>query len=393
MAITIQALGQPSPAMRPVEIVERKGLGHPDTLCDAMAERLSAALCRAYLDRCGMILHHNVDKVLLWGGAAEPAFGGGRVTAPLEIYLSGRATVDAGGAPIPIEELAVTASREVLGETFHALDVDKHVKIHCLIRPGSVDLRDLFTRAQAGMAPLANDTSCGAGYAPLSDLERAVLAVEQHLNSPAVKARAPETGEDVKVMGLREGDELSLTIGCAFVDRHVMDLDDYLTKKAQVAVWTRAAATEAAGRKVSVQVNTADDPQRGNVYLTVTGTSAEAGDDGEAGRGNRANGLITPYRPMTMESVAGKNPVTHTGKLYNLAANRIAAALVDEVAEVTGAEVYLLSQIGQPVTEPRAADLRLDTATGKVTAKVTRAARDILDRHLRALPELWRELI
>jgi S-adenosylmethionine synthetase len=50
------------------------------------------------------------------------------------------------------------------------------------------------------------------------------------------------------------------------------------------------------------------------VYLTVTGTSAEAGDDGEVGRGNRVNDLITPYRPISLEAAAGKNPVTHVGQ-------------------------------------------------------------------------------
>ena len=77
--------------VEPVEVVERKGLGHPDTIFDALAEALSRALCREYLQKCGIILHHNVDKALLCGGRAAPQFGGGVVLAPIEIHLAGRA--------------------------------------------------------------------------------------------------------------------------------------------------------------------------------------------------------------------------------------------------------------------------------------------------------------
>jgi S-adenosylmethionine synthetase len=53
------------------EIVERKGLGHPDTICDALAETLSRNLCREHRDRFGTVLHHNVDKALLYGVSAS----------------------------------------------------------------------------------------------------------------------------------------------------------------------------------------------------------------------------------------------------------------------------------------------------------------------------------
>lgn len=78
-----------------VEIVERKGLGHPDTICDALAEAFSRNLCREYLARFGSILHHNVDKALLCGGRSAPAFEGGAILSPIDIYLAGRATTSA----------------------------------------------------------------------------------------------------------------------------------------------------------------------------------------------------------------------------------------------------------------------------------------------------------
>ena len=89
------------------EVVERKGLGHPDTICDALADALSRALCREYRQRFGEILHHNVDKALLSGGSAAPAFNGGTVIAPINIYLAGRAITEVGSEFLPIKDIAV----------------------------------------------------------------------------------------------------------------------------------------------------------------------------------------------------------------------------------------------------------------------------------------------
>jgi S-adenosylmethionine synthetase len=364
------------PAADPVEIVERKGLGHPDTICDALAEELSCALSQRYRERFGFVLHHNVDKVLLWGGASRAAFGGGEVLAPIEIFLSGRATREFKGVTIPIEEIAVETAKAWLRAHLSALDVDRHVKIHSLIRPGSAELVDLFARQRESGTWLSNDTSIGVGYAPQTRLEAAVLGVEHDLNSPFIKRRHPAFGEDVKVMGVRRADDVDLTVSCAFVGRYVADLDDYV-----------------AGRRPNVAVNAADDVARGAVYLTVTGTSAEAGDDGEAGRGNRANGLITPHRPMTMESVAGKNPVTHVGKLYNVAARRIAAQIVQTVPGIAAAECYLVSRIGAPVREPQIVELRLCDREARPEAALRPALTGIVDEQLAALDGIWEALL
>jgi S-adenosylmethionine synthetase len=353
MELRLGDLVGPGAAEGPVEIVERKGLGHPDTLSDLLADELSRSLCRFYLERFGEILHHNVDKVLLWGGAARPAFGGGEVLAPIELFLAGRATTEVGGVSVPIEELAVEGSHALLRARLHALDAERHVRVHPLVRPGAAELAEIHRRT------LANDTSIGVGFAPLSDLERAVLAVERRLNAAEVKRAHPEIGEDVKVMGLRDGQRIRLTIACALIGRHCPDAGAYVRQKENVAHLAREAAEGETPLPLELEVNAGDAVERGRLYLTVTGTSAEAGDDGQAGRGNRANGLITPYRPMTLESVAGKNPVSHVGKLYNLAAERIAAALVAELPGVRGAECRLLSRIGHPVADPPLVELRL----------------------------------
>ena len=390
MPLVVQELAGPPIDQQAVEIVERKGLGHPDSICDALAEELSLGLSRWYREHAGTILHHNVDKVLLFGGISEPRFGGGRVVEPMEIYLCGRATAEFEGEAVPIEELAVRGSRRWLGDHLRALDPEAHVRIHSLVRRGSAELVELFRRQRESGRWLCNDTSCGVGYAPLSELENLVLRVEQALTCREATAAHPEVGEDVKVMGVRHADAIHLTVACAFVGRYVRSRAHYEARKAALAERVADLAREHARRPVEVAVNTADDPTSGGVYLTVTGTSAEGGDDGEAGRGNRVNGLIAPYRPMTMESVAGKNPITHVGKLYNVLAGLMAEDLVSEVPGVIEAHCFLVSQIGRPVDEPQLVDLRLRTEDPRVPdpGRVEAVVAD----HLARSGVLWKEI-
>lgn len=391
MELVIRAAGAVPLGAQEVEIVERKGLGHPDAICDAVAEQISVRLCRYYRERFGAILHHNVDKMLLCAGAARPRFGGGEVTAPIELYLGGRATSEYRGAVIPIAELAIEACLDWLRANLRGVDVERDVRIVPRIRPGSGELARLFGRGEA--VALANDTSCGAGFAPPTDLERAVLAVERALNHAETKARHPAIGEDVKVMGVRRGARIELSIACAIVDRFVPSLDDYVRATAAARDVALEAARRTTGLEVGAVVNAADDLARGDVYLTVTGTSAEAGDDGEVGRGNRVSGLITPYRPMTLEAAAGKNPVSHVGKLYNVAAARMAAGVVDRVPDVLDASCVLVSRIGHPIDDPQLADVRLVLEPGRCVDDVRAAVREVVTAELARLPELCDDLL
>lgn len=392
MDVIVEARAGAGPGGQPLEVVERKGLGHPDTVCDAVAEAVSVALCRAYEERFGFVLHHNVDKVLLCGGRSSAEPGGGELLEPIEIYLAGRATRDAGGVSVPVDELAIEACRAWLRTHLRNVDVDRHVRVHSRIRPGSADLTALFARARSGTAPAANDTSCGVGFAPLSTLESVVLAVEQALTSPTTPGWQPAIGEDVKVMGVRRGERVSLTIGCAFVAGHVASVDDYVEKKEQVRRLALETAERIVGAQVDVALNTGDDPSRGQIFLTVTGTSAEAGDDGEVGRGNRTSGLITPYRPMTMEAAAGKNPITHVGKLYNLVAMAAADRFASSIDGIRDASCVLVSRIGHPVDDPLVAHVRLEGDDLPPAHEVAARVEALLRGELGALDALRRRL-
>jgi S-adenosylmethionine synthetase len=389
MPIVVRPPASGHPDSRDVEMVERKGRGHPDSICDALAEAFTIGLTRAYHERCGAILHHNVDKVLLAAGSSTPRFGGGEVTAPVEIYLAGRATSEVDGVAVPIADIAEQSSRGWLRTNLHALDAHRHVRIHTVVRPGSAALSALVG-GERGRRVLANDTSFAVGYAPASRLEDVVRAVEQTLTASSTIAAHPMIGEDVKVMGVRRGDQIDITIACAIVDRHVRGLSDYVEATALVSRLAEQTA-RAHSPHVNVAVNTADDLEAGRMYLTVTGTSAEAGDDGQTGRGNRVGGLITPYRPMTLEAAAGKNVVSHVGKSYSIVAHQIANQLVATCPEIVEATCLLVSRIGQPVDSPQAVELQIRTRDGialeRVRDTATVIARDCL-RHITGLSQL-----
>jgi S-adenosylmethionine synthetase len=376
-----------------VEVVERKGLGHPDTICDALAETLSRNLCREYRERFGEILHYNVDKALLCGGRAAPAFSGGVMLDPIAIYLAGRATTEVGSEFIPIKEIAVEGSIAWLRANLHALDPERHVHIDALVQPGSQDLQELFSRRDERKVPLANDTSIGVGYAPMSALELLVLAVEKHINGRDRSHDHLAWGEDVKVMGVRRGNEVDLTIACAMIGRYLAHIDDYLAEKVAVERVVRGLASQHGFPTCEVSVNAADDLAAGITYLTVTGTSAEAGDDGQVGRGNRANGLITPCRPMSLEAAAGKNPATHVGKIYNVVARDIAETLVATLPEIAAAQCLMVSQIGSPVTKPAMIEIKLATRDKFPVAGLEPQVTEIAADCLASVPKLVEEFI
>ncbi|RMD46536.1 MAG: methionine adenosyltransferase [Aquificota bacterium] len=390
--ISIGSLDFPKVSKQPVEIVERKGTGHPDTICDALGEELSIALSELYIKECGAIMHHNVDKALLIGGIAEPNFGGGNIISPIEIYLTGRAINELDGKRLPVEELAIGTAHKWLSENIPNIDISNHVIIIPKLKPGSKDLVELFERFQLkGEIPLANDTSFGTGFAPFDDTETIVYELERALNSKEFKKEHPYVGEDIKIMGVRDGDYIRVTIAMAFVDKYVKDINDYKEKKEIVENYAYSIAQRLTTKEVKIFLNTADEEDKGSVYITVTGTSAEAGDDGEIGRGNRVNGLITPYRPMSLEAAAGKNPISHIGKIYNTAAMDMAERIVSEIEEVEEAYVYLVSQIGKPITEPQVCDIKLRTSKDikGIEEKIKKVAQEEIDK----LPQTWKKFL
>lgn len=328
----------------PVEFVERKGLGHPDTICDHLAEELARELATEYETHTGAVRHFNVDKAVLAAGVVDIGFGGGTHTKPSRLILVGKASYAFDWKP----------DRDALAERYKAKLLDllpdatpEAFEVEVWLNESSVDLAAVV-HAES-VAPLANDTSFAAVSMPRSTVETIVHATELYLNDPEYRSRIP-VGRDIKVMGARVGADIAVTVACPVMAGAVSNRADYDAVVDTVHADVAALAKELAGTDVRVQVNQAD--QDDSVYLTLTGTSAEAGDDGQVGRGNRFGGLITPYRPMSLEAAAGKNPASHVGKTYHAIAFDISERLIAET-EATEATVRLLSSIGHPVTEPQ----------------------------------------
>ncbi|RLF91986.1 methionine adenosyltransferase [Thermococci archaeon] len=390
--IVVEEIVRTPVEMQKVELVERKGIGHPDSIADGIAEAVSRALCREYMKRYGVILHHNTDQVEVVGGRAYPKFGGGEVVKPIYILLSGRAVELVDQELFPVHEVAIRAAKDYLKKNIRHLDVENHVVIDSRIGQGSVDLVSVFNKAKENPIPLANDTSFGVGFAPLTETEKLVLETEKLLNGEKFKRENPAVGEDIKVMGLRKGDEIDLTIAAAIVDSEVADPKEYMEVKDKIREAVEELAKDITSRKVNIYVNTADDPEKDIYYITVTGTSAEAGDDGSVGRGNRVNGLITPNRHMSMEAAAGKNPVSHVGKIYNilamLIANDIAKALpVEEVY------VRILSQIGKPIDQPLVASIQVIPKQGHSVKEFEKDAYAIADEWLANITKIQKMIL
>ena len=341
-----------------IEIVERKGIGHPDSICDGVAETVARALARTYLDRFGKLLHFNTDETQLVAGTAAPAFGGGEMLEPIYLLIVGRATKTYEGERIPAETIALRAARKYLDETFPHLDVGTDIIVDIKLGEGSGDLQEVF--GEEGAVPMANDTSYGVGHAPLSETEQIVYNTERSLNT-TYAAENPEVGQDIKVMGKREGDHIDVTVAVAMIDEYIDSLETYKDAVDNVRTYVKELASEYTDRDLTIYVNTADNYEEGAIYLTTTGTSAEQGDDGSVGRGNRANGLITPNRQMSMEATSGKNPVNHIGKIYNLLSTEIAKSVAEDVDGIRQLQLRLLSQIGQPIDHPHVADAQVIT--------------------------------
>src|SRR5258708_4743785 len=302
--IQLERLRCPTTREQPIEIVERKGIGHPDSICDGVMEHAANNLARAYRSQLGRIAHFNLDKGLLAAGSAERCFGGGRIVEPMRLIFGDRATFSVGSAELPVGDIVFQSE----------------------LRPGSPELQ-WTAQGCPGSAP-ANDTSAAVGYAPLTPTEELVLATESFLNGSEFKTAFPDTGEDIKVMAFRVEQNVRLTVAMPFLATHTTSENQYFRRKVEASAALMAQLDRLPLRPpcLDLELNTLDAPGRdaAGTYLSLLGTSAKDGDSGQVGRGNRVNGLISLNRPSSAEAAAGKNPVSHVGKLYNVLSFRLA---------------------------------------------------------------------
>jgi S-adenosylmethionine synthetase len=360
MGIVLESLCTPIEQQR-IEIVERKGKGHPDTICDLIAEEISGSLCKEYMKKFGRILHYNVDKSLLVAGTAEHKFGGGKITSPMLFVIGDRATSEFDGERIDIDEIVNRSVKNFFGKNFRFIK-EENYKIQIELKKGSAELTGIFKKKKKFLG--ANDTSACVGYAPLSSTEKLVLSLEKYLNSSDFKKEYPELGEDIKVMGIRRDKAVSLTVAAPLIESFIDDENAYFRKKDEIYEEMKKFVKDKCDElnlKYEISFNTLDKRGKGveGCYLSITGTSAEDADCGEVGRGNRVNGVIPLNRPVSAEAAAGKNPVSHIGKIYNFLTHRIAGRIYKEVDDIEEVYVWLCSQIGKPINKPAISAVQL----------------------------------
>ena len=359
------------PAQEAVEIVERKGLGHPDTICDAVMEAVAVQLAQAYLKTCGRVLHFNADKGMLVAGQVDCRFGGGSLLTPMRLVMGDRATFQWQNKRIPVKEIAERAAFTWFKQHLPRIKPLKDMECQVELKPASEELRSVAERPREAVA---NDTSATVGYAPFTPTEGLVFKVEQFLNSRSFKNKFPDTGEDVKVLAVRRERQLSVTVAMPFLAPLIRSESEYFKRKASVERVLTDFITRKSGTGCSPQVflNVLDRPGTGEAgtYLTLLGTSAEAGDSGEVGRGNRVCGIISLRRPASAEAAPGKNPMAHVGKIYNVLAQVLAEDIYRKVRGLCDVTVWITSQIGRPISSPQSVVVEVIPANGTKLAAV-----------------------
>jgi S-adenosylmethionine synthetase len=387
--------------------VERKGIGHPDTLADHLAELLSRRYCQITLENYGAVLHHNFDKSGILGGKSSVSFGNGKLIAPIRVLINGRVSTTFGGEEVPYEQILAGATYDLFASRFGDLIPKDMISVEMNISnassPGHAELNEAkgssrknwFTPRGLSDLPeltslFANDTSLGCGYYPLHPLEQFVLSLETELTSGVFADQNKWLGTDIKVMATQIDGEIDITLCIPQIANYVGSIEQYKRNMSIVREYIQHfAQSELGGGNIGLSMNTRDSYDKEELYLTATGSAIESGDEGLVGRGNRINRLISIGRPMSMEGASGKNPVYHVGKVYYVAAHQIAKAIFDEFGVHN--EVYLISQSGRALASPWKTVVRLSQRS--LTRDVSPEIKRLVASKLSKLAELTQDLI
>ncbi len=385
-----------------LEAIEKKGCGHPDTLTDDLAEYLSRVYCQRTESECGAVVHHTFDKTVLLGGESAVKYGGGRMTRPIRCLINGRASLNFAGRSLGVEGLLTEATREFFGARLPLLDpewIEITLNLSTASSPGRVlqESPAEFAHRHNWFSPrsledlretkelLANDTSFGTGYAPISLSERLVVGLSDLLSRYDHPDHPSFLGTDTKIMLFRSGERFDAIVALPMIAGETLSRIAYLDHLAETSRLIHRYARDHFGVELNLLTNHRDRVEEDEIYLTLTGSSIETGDEGVVGRGNRINGLITPFRPMNVEGANGKNPVYHVGKLYNIIANRIAAALHEEFGGAVW--VNLASATGNPLLKPWRAHVKTERdASIEVVSRV-------IDEIFASIPQVTRSVI
>ena len=357
MEIKIYSNIMPDLANQPVELVERKGIGHPDTLADMIAMNFSNIYSNHTLNRFGKIPHHWADKVTIVGAQSEIDYGKGCLNEPMKIFQFGRVSSKVGKEDIDINSLFREAVDDVFHRVFDKLYNDRMVICEALTHSSSgPDHPKEFYNPESSKdvekstsSPKSNDTIILTSFTHLTPLEQMIVEVENLINSKKFKEEYPSTGYDVKVLAARIEEQVDMTICIPFIGERTPSPKFYKKQLEEIKKTLRSKIVEEYPLfDTNINLNTKDYGKY--AYLTLIGTSCDKGGCGAVGRGNKYNGLITLNREMAVEAPAGKNPTHHSGRLYSEAIHRISRDIYRELR--INNYVNLVARNGDPLEDP-----------------------------------------
>lgn len=192
-------------------------------------------------------------------------------------------------------------------------------------------------------------------------------------------------GADCKIMACRTTNEVSITVSIPQVSSYVASADEYMDNLQTVQALIQREVKKSPFEKVNLTLNPGDDTDKEMLYLRLTGSCIESGDEGQVSRGNRLGGVISSRRPFSIEGLSGKNPSYHAGKLYSVAAWEIATKISNQ--QRVPCEVFIISQIDRPLDDP------WKVVINSVTPLDTSITKNIYEDVLGNLSELTRKLL
>ncbi|MFE3901110.1 methionine adenosyltransferase [Streptomyces sp. NPDC059153] len=336
-----------------VEVVERKGVGHPDTLADSIAELASIRYSEYCLREFGAVLHHNLDKVAVLGGRARFGDTDGVYDRPVRVIFGGRISTSFAGRAIPVREILEAAAAEQLRTALPGFEritwraqreTTDSSKFERWFAPQS--LEDLPEHPTA----FSNDTAFLVGTAPRTTAETVALLTESWFR------QQPWAGSDIKALVIRDGHALNITV-C------VPALAGHLSSSAEFEDVVRHTAQELTNQllgrlpgPVTVVCNTRNSrtgPLSGQ-YFTVSGSAIDYGEDGLVGRGNARSGLITPGQQAGNEALFGKNPAYHVGKVGGWLVDEASRTLAEQAGPC---RIAVMWRNGSAYPEPASLDI------------------------------------
>jgi len=361
------------PEGRSIEIVERKGIGHPDTLADKLAEELSRVYSIYCLKNFNCILHHNIDKLYIGGGLFVMKKNKITKINPIRVELNGRVSNTMNGKKIDLEKLFVPVIKEYLSTVIPRLnpETDLNIIINCTQyskREFWYTPRNINDVPDSGKL-FAADTALCVNHSTKTFCERLTFELEQSFWNYNEKGYASpkfsKIGQDIKVMVSRIHNDIVATV-CMPVYKDVYSTHEEYNNiiKFHEARLTKIANHMNFDKKynINIEINRLPDGAYRN-YSLVVGSCIECGEEGIVGRGNNSQGLISSFREHTVEAPCGKNPRYHTGRIVNFLANNATSRIFEELG--VKCTLYSLTRNRGSIIRPFLFYLSVDDLTKK----------------------------